>query len=177
MPGLPDGPARGNARLKQLLIVYHSMTGGARQMADAAARGAASESAVTVRCMRAAAAGGDDVLRADGYLFVTPENLASMSGAMKDFFDRAYYAALDRVAGRPYAALICAGSDGENAARQIARIALGWRLKPVAEPLIVCTHAQTPEAILAPKIIGADDLRRCEESGAALAAGLALGIF
>ena len=84
---------------------------------------------------------------------------------------------LDRIAARPYAALICAGSDGENAARQLARIATGWRLKAVAEPLIICTRAQTPETILAPKTIGADDLRRCEEAGAALAAGLALGIY
>ena len=91
---------------------------------------------------------------ADGYIFATPENLAAMAGRMKDFFDRTYYPALDRINGRPYATLICAGSDGENAARQIARIATGWRLRPVAAPLIVCTHAQTPEAILAPKTIG-----------------------
>ena len=163
--------------MKELLIIFHSMTGGARQMAHAAAHGAANEPEVRTRLLRAGEAGADDVLRADGYMFSTPENLAAMSGAMKDFFDRTYYAALDRIAGRPYAALICAGSDGQNAARQIARIALGWRLNPVAEPLIVCTHAQTPEAILAPKMLGADDLHRCEEAGAALAAGLALGIY
>lgn len=163
--------------MKELLIVFHSMTGGARQMAEAAARGAATELDVRVRLLRAAEAGPDDVLRADGYVFATPENLASMAGVMKDFFDRTYYAALDKIAARPYAALICAGSDGQNAARQIARIATGWRLKPVAEPLIVCTHAQTPEAILAPKTIDAGDLRRCEEAGAALAAGLVLGIY
>ena len=96
---------------------------------------------------------------------------------MKDFFDRTYYPALDQIAGRPYAALICAGSDGQNAARQVALIATGWRLRPVAEPLIVCTHAQTPEAILAPKTIPAADLARCAEMGAALAGGLAAGIF
>ena len=79
--------------------------------------------------------------------------------------------------GRPYATLICAGSDGSSAARQIARIATGWRLKPVAEPLIVCTHAQTPEAILQPKIIAPAELARCAELGAALATGLALGVF
>ena len=163
--------------MKELLIVFHSLTGGARQMAEAAARGAATEAGVSTRLVRAAHAGGDDVLRADGYLFVTPENLAAMSGVMKDFFDRAYYVALDRVVGRPYATLICAGSDGQNAARQIARIALGWRLKAVADPLIVCTHAQTPAAILAPKRIPAADLQRCEDAGTALAAGLALGIF
>jgi multimeric flavodoxin WrbA len=100
-----------------------------------------------------------------------------MAGVMKDFFDRTYYAALDRINGRPYATLVAAGSDGHNAARQIARIATGWRLKAVAEPLVVCTRAETPEAILAPKAIGAADLARCEELGAALAAGLALGIF
>ncbi|HZW48401.1 MAG TPA: hypothetical protein VFF61_12825, partial [Microvirga sp.] len=104
-------------------------------------------------------------------------NLAAISGVSKDFFDRTYYPALGRIEGRPYATLICAGSDGSNAARQIARIATGWRLKEVAEPLIVCTHAQTPEAILAPKTIPRDDLQRCGDLGAALAQGLALGIF
>src|SRR5687767_11207802 len=99
--------------MKELLIVFHSLTGGALQMALAAERGAASEPDVRVRRLRAAQAGADDVLRADGYLFVTPENLAAMSGVMKDFFDRTYYAVLDHIAGRPYAALICAGSDGE----------------------------------------------------------------
>ena len=69
------------------------------------------------------------------------------------------------------------GIDGSNAARQIARIATGWRLKAVAEPLIVCTHAQTPEAILAPKQIGNEDLERCRALGEALAAGLVLGVF
>ena len=117
------------------------------------------------------------MLAADGYIFATPENLAAIAGLMKDFFDRTYYPVLDRVNGRPYAALICAGSDGQNAARQIERIATGWRLRPVADPIIVCTHAQTPETILAPKLIGSADLARCEEIGATLAAGLAAGIY
>jgi multimeric flavodoxin WrbA len=163
--------------LKTLLIVYHSLTGGTRQMAEAAARAARAEPEVHVRLLAAAAASGEDMLTADGYIFAAPENLAALAGKMKDFFDRAYYVALERINGRPYATLICAGSDGENAARQIARIATGWRLRAVAEPLIVCTHAQTPEAILAPKQISAEELARCAELGAAMAAGLAGGIF
>ena len=162
---------------KTLLIVYHSLTGGTRQMAEAARAGAAGEAACAVRLLHAAQAGPHDVLAADGYVFATPENLAAMSGQLKDFFDRSYYPVLDQVNGRPYASLVCAGSDGSNAARQIARIATGWRLKPVAEPLIVCTHAQTPEAILAPKQIGDEDLERCRAMGEALAAGLVLGVF
>jgi hypothetical protein len=163
--------------VKTLLIVYYSSTGGARQMAKAAQRGSALEAEVRCRLLHADDAGPDDVLAADGYVFATPEMLAALAGPMKSFFDRSYYAVLDRIAGRPYAQLICAGSDGQNAVRQILRIAAGWRLKAVAEPLIVCTHAQTPEAILAPKLIGAEDLRRCEEVGQALAAGLAMGVF
>lgn len=160
-----------------LLIVFHSLTGGTRQMATAAAEGARAEAGVTVRLLPAAQAGADDLLAADGAIFATPENLGSMAGLMKDFFDRAYYPALDRLNGRPYASLICAGTDGAGAARQIERIATGWRLRPVAAPLIVRTGAQTPEAILAAKTIAPAELARCHELGAALAAGLALGIF
>lgn len=163
--------------MKKLLVVFHTMTGGTGQMAQAAADGAASEPEIRVNLIHAAKAGATEVLESDGFIFATPENLAMMSGLMKDFFDRNYYAALGRIVGRPYATLICAGSDGENAARQITRIATGWRLKPIAPPLIICTHAQTPETILAPKTIGADDLERCKEIGATIAAGLAFGIY
>ncbi len=163
--------------MRTLLIVWHSMTGGTRQMAEAAAAGGVAEDGVRTRLLAAPAATAADVLAADGYIFATPENLAAMAGAMKDFFDRTYYPALDRLNGRPYLSLICAGSDGRNAAAQVARIALGWRLRPVAEPLIVCTRAQTPQAILAPKHIPPADLARCRELGETLAAGLAAGIF
>jgi multimeric flavodoxin WrbA len=163
--------------MKTILIVFHSKTGGAQQMAEAAAAGAGTEPAIDVNLIHAADAGPDNLLQSDGYIFATPENLAMMSGIMKDFFDRTYYPVLDQIVGRPYATLICAGSDGENAARQIQRIATGWRLKAIAGPIIVCTHAQTPDAILAPKQIGAHDLKRCEDLGTTLAAGLVLGIY
>lgn len=161
--------------MKSLLIVYHSMTGGSLQMAQAAH--AAAETTLTVRLLHAAVATADDLLDADGYLFATPENLAAISGQLKDFFDRTYYPCLERLNGRPYGTLICAGSDGHNAARQIERIATGWRLRSVAPPLIVCTHAQSPQEILQPKQIAEPDLRRCRELGAMLAAGISLGIF
>lgn len=163
--------------MKTLLIVVHSTTGGTRQMAEAAARGAATEAAVRCRLLAVPEAGPADLLAADGIIFATPETLAAIAGPMKDFLDRCYYPALDRLNGRPYATLVCAGTDGSNAARQVARIATGWRLRPVAESIIVRTGAATPEAILAPKTVPAADLARCEELGAALAAGLALGIF
>ena len=163
--------------MKTLLVIHHSKTDGARQMAQAALEGAIGESTIGVAGLHAAETAPEDLLEADGYIFATPENLASMAGVMKDFFDRCYYPLLDQIQGRPYAMMICAGSDGTGAARQIARIATGWRLKPIAEPLIIITGAQTSEAIAAPKIISANELARCEELGATFAAGLAAGIF
>ena len=161
--------------MTNLLIVYHSRTGGSRQMAEAAFSAALAEGSAVLK--PAAEAGPRDLLAADGYLFCAPENLAALSGQMKEFFDRCYYPVLGQIEGRPYAQMICAGSDGEGAARQLARIATGWRLKEVQPPLIICTHAQTPEAILAEKQILETDLNRCREVGAALGAGLAMGVF
>lgn len=161
--------------MAQLLIVYHSRTGGSRQMAEAAATAAREEAPTVLKS--AAEAGPTDLLNADGYIFCAPENLAAIAGVMKDFFDRCYYPVLGQLEGRPYAQMICAGSDGENAARQIARIATGWRLKEVQPPLIVCTHAQTPEAILAAKTIPENQLALCRDIGVAMAAGLSLGVF
>ena len=143
--------------MSTLLIVYYSRTGGTEAMAEHAARA--------------------DLLSADGYLFAAPENLAAIAGVMKAFYDRSYYEVLGKIEGRPYAQMVCAGSDGENATRQTARIATGWRLKAVADPLIVNVAAQTPEEILAQKSLSDADLQRCADLGQALAAGLAMGVF
>lgn len=158
-----------------LLIVWHSRTGGSHQMAQAAYDGAAAEGPVVM--LSAAEAGPADVLAASGYVFCAPENLASLSGMMKDFFDRCYYPVLDRINGRPYAQMICAGSDGSGAVRQVERIATGWRLKEVQPPIIVNTRAQTEAHILAEKSLSKLDLEPCAELGAALGAGLAMGLF
>lgn len=163
--------------MKRLAIIWHSMTGGSKALAEAAAQGASGTDDIETSLLHADAATPETLLDADGYIFAFPENLAAISGVMKAFFDRAYYPCLGRIEGRPYALLVCAGSDGSNAFRQAERIATGWRLKKVADPLIVCTHAQTPEAILAPKQIAQADLRKAGELGAAMAEGLALGVF
>ena len=160
-----------------LLIVWYSRTGGSRQLAEAARDGALEGGDVEVRYLAAEEAGSEDLLGADGYIFACPENLAAIAGVMKAFFDRTYYDVLGQIEGRPYAALICAGSDGENARRQLERIATGWRLKRVAETQIVNVGAQTRDEILADKTIGEADLVSAHELGATLAAGLEMGVF
>ncbi|MFC3616641.1 flavodoxin family protein [Lutimaribacter marinistellae] len=161
--------------MAELLIVYHSRTGGSASMARAAAEAARVET--NTRLLRADEAEPKDILSAQGFIFCGPENLAALSGAMKEFFDRCYYPVLGRVEGRAYALMICAGSDGEGAARQAARIAKGWRLREVQPPLIICTHAQTAEEIMAEKTLSEAQLAPCRELGAAMGAGLAMGVF
>jgi len=156
----------------RLLIAWHSRTGASEAMARAAAGGAGD--AILLRCDKVEP---DAIMAAGGYLFCCPENLATMSGAMKEMFDRCYYPVLGRIEGRPFATIIAAGSDGEGAQRQIDRIAQGWRLKRVAERMIVNFSAQTPEAILAAKSVPEDTLAACAELGEALATGLREGIF
>jgi multimeric flavodoxin WrbA len=163
--------------VKQLAIIWDSMTGGSRAMAVAAKAGAKQAQGIGVRRIAAKDAMPQDLLNADGYIFIFPENLAAISGVMKAFFDRSYYPCLGQIEGRPFAIIVCAGSDGTNAVRQAERIASGWRLKKVADSQIICTHAQTPEAILAQKQMKASDLNAARQLGAAMAEGLAVGVF
>lgn len=163
--------------MKQLAIIWDSMTGGSEALAFATADGARGNIDVEVHLVAAREAQATDLLASDAYLFVFPENLAAISGVMKAFFDRSYYPCLGQIEGRAYAVIVCAGSDGSNAVRQVERIATGWRLKKVAASIVVRTHAQTPDAILAKKVIGKADLNAARDLGAAMAEGLALGVF
>lgn len=161
-----------NAAEPRVLIVWHSRTGASEAMANAAAGD--DESAVLIEARLVTT---KDLLEAAAYLFVCPENLATMSGAMKEMFDTHYYDVLGQIEGRPYATIIAAGSDGEGAQRQIDRIAKGWRLRRVAEPMIVNFDAQSAEQIWSEKKVPQSTLLDCRRLGAALAEGVRLGIF
>lgn len=151
--------------MKTLLIVYH--TGGAKtaQMAEAVASGARTEGGVNVILKRCAEAGPEDLLAADGVVLGTPENFGYMSGMMKDFLERVFYACEGKVNGRPWALVVSAGQDGGGAVNSVERVVTGLRLEKRAEPIVALKEV-TPEV-----------LARCEELGAAFAAGLALGVF
>ncbi|GGD66323.1 hypothetical protein GCM10010990_14780 [Croceicoccus mobilis] len=110
-----QGGVMGTDMDEGLVIIWHSRTGGAAAMARAAMQGAAKYAPdIPARLIPADAANAKHVIGARACLFVCPENLASMTGVMKEFFDRSYYpvlAAGERIAGRPYATAIAAGSD------------------------------------------------------------------
>jgi hypothetical protein len=47
----------------------------------------------------------------------------------------------------------------------------------VQPPLIICTYAQKTEEILAEKSIPEEQLALCRDLGAAMGAGLSMGVF
>lgn len=151
--------------MKKLLIVYHSQGGGTQKMADAVLAGAREESSVETRRVLALEAGLDDLLWADALILGTPENFGYMSGALKDFFDRTFYPAQGKVDQLPYAVFIKCGNDGSGALFNIERIAKGYPLRKVADPIV--HQGDLDDAVL----------EQCTELGQTLAAGLALGIF
>lgn len=150
---------------RHLLIVYHTQTGHTRRMARAVLRGSRRVVEVETRLKMALRAGLDDLLWADGLLLGTPENFGYMSGALKNFLDRTYYPAQGQISGLPYAVFISAGNDGTGALTSIERIARGYPLKPVADPIIARGE------------LTAEVLQRCEELGEIMASGVAWGIF
>lgn len=163
--------------MKKLLVIWHSRTQTAYQAAQAAAQGAKRvqeelEQQHQIDLVHVEQVSLEQLLDADAYLFCAPENLASLSGAMKEFFDCFYYDLLDKIQGRYYSAIISAGSDGQGALRQLQRICTGWRLQEKVTPIIINTQSQTPEEIMAPKTLTAEQVQAAEELGATLSAWL-----
>ena len=152
---------------KHLLIVYHTQTGNTRAMAEAAREGATDSliEDVDTRLVMALDAGPDDLFWANGLLLGTPENFGYMSGAMKNFLDRTFYAVEGKIQPLPYAVFISAGNDGRGALRAIRRIAGGYPFEEVQEPIVARGEVTEP------------DLDACRELGMTLAAGLEAGIY
>ncbi len=150
---------------KRLLILYHTQSGHTASMAEAVLRGAQRETEIQVAVKRAFDTTLEDLLTCHGLIIGTPENFGTMSGAVKDFFDRTYYPAEGKTVGLPYALFISADNDGSGAVTQIDRIALGYGWKRIAEP-VIAQHG-----------VSEDDLLHCEELGEAMASGIALGVF
>jgi hypothetical protein len=152
---------------KRLLLVAHAPSPNLVRLRDAVLAGARDPVIETVETLwkPPLEAGPDDVMAADALILGTPENLGYMSGALKDFFDRTYYAVIDDKQGLPFAAYIRAGRDGTGTKRAIESITTGLSWRPVQEPLILQGSFQ--EAFV----------DQMHELGQAMAAGLDAGIF
>ncbi len=136
-------------------------------MAEAVIRGANNTDidGVEVRSKPALEANAEDLLWADAFILGTPENFGYMSGAMKYFLDRVYYACEGKLGGLPYALFVRAGNDGTGAISSMRRILAGLAVKEVQDPVLIA--GECAESRLAD----------CEELGLTIAAGLEAGVF
>ena len=153
--------------MKRLLIVAHSPSVNTRVLSEAVQRGAEHEDIESVTCIVKTPfdAGPTDILDCDGIVLGTTENLGTMSGALKDFFDRSYYGVLEEKQGLPCALYIRAGHDGTGTRRAVESIVTGLRWRWVQDPLIF--RGKWQEAFIS----------QAEELGMTLAAGLDNGLF
>ena len=152
---------------KRLLIVAHAPSPNTRRLLDAVVEGARSVEIENVEVVALSPfdAGPDDILAADAIILGTTENLGYMSGALKDFFDRCYYPCLKETQGLAYCLYVRAGQDGTGTRRRVETIVTGLRWRAVQEALIC--RGEWQEAFI----------DQCRELGAAMAAGLDVGIF
>jgi multimeric flavodoxin WrbA len=148
--------------MARLLIVHHTPSPNVQAMFEAVVAGATTDEIEGVDVVRrpALAATVPDALEADGYILGTPANLGMMSGALKVFFDLAYYPCLDATRGRPFGLYVHGNNDTTGAVRGIESVTtgLGWAK---ATDTVTVTGEPTK-----------DDLRRCWELGATVAATL-----
>ncbi|MGW5052807.1 flavodoxin family protein [Actinokineospora sp. NPDC004072] len=145
-----------------LLIVHHTPSPALQAMFEAVVAGASDPelAGVTVVRRAALAATAVDLLAADGVVVGTPANIGYMSGALKHFFDTVYYPTLDQGRGLPFGCYVHGNEGVEGAVASVERIAGGLGWKRVFEPVTVLG---TPTK---------DDIERCWELGATVAAGL-----
>lgn len=116
---------------------------------------------VEVVSRAALAASPIDVLEADGYVLGSPANLGYLSGALKHFFDTIYYPCLVETTRRPFGLYLHGNDDCSGALAAAAKITTGLQWRQVQEPVVV-TGAPSN-----------DDLDRCWELGAVVAATIA----
>jgi len=152
---------------KQFLIIAHAPSENTQSLLDSVVMGARSvlSDSISIAVRNPFKTSENEILRSEGLILLTTENLGYMSGALKDLFDRIYYPCLDKTQGLPYALIIRAGHDGTGTRRAVESITGGLRWKMVQPPLI-CRGEWQP-----------DFREQCKEFGAAMAAGLDLGIF
>lgn len=148
-----------------LLIVYHSQSGNTGLLAQAVEEGALCEKAVSIRRVPAGEVTVGDLDNCRVLVICSPEYFGYMAGTIKDMFDRTYETVRERMAGKSYAVVICAGNDGAGALLSIERIIAGFKMKKVQEPLI----SRGP--------VSQEMLAKCRELGHTLAAGVAFGIY
>ena len=121
----------------RLLVVHHTPSPTLHTLFEAVLDGARQVDGVEVVARPALTASPVDVLEADGYVLGAPVNLGMMAGALKHFFDQAYYPCLDATMGRPFGLYLHGNDDATGALRDITKIVTGLQWKQVTDHVVM----------------------------------------
>lgn len=132
--------------MAKVLVVYHSMSGNTRQMAEAVAKGARRVAGTEVQIKEGLKATIDDLLECHGVALGSPDYFSDMAGGMKDFFDRTYYPTQDKVTGKPCVIFGNAGGPPSLVIQSLRKMAERFKLKEVTEA-VGASGSPTKEAL------------------------------
>jgi len=140
----------------KVLIIYHTFTGNTERMARAVAEGAKEVEDTEVILKKAAQAALEDFASADAVAFGSPNTFGDMTGALSDFFDRAW-SIHEQVAGKPAVAFTSENPGQTGALKDIERFFNYYRLKKISDGVI---SARAP---------GDAEIKACKNLGRRLA--------
>lgn len=143
--------------MPKVLVVYYSLSGNTRQMAEAVVEGARSVAGTEVILKTGLEATIEDLLECQGVALGSPDYFSDMAGGMKDFFDRTYYPAQGKVTGKPCVLFGSAGGPATRVIESLRKMAQRFKLEEVA-PAVGASGKPT-DAVL----------QECRDLGARLA--------
>jgi multimeric flavodoxin WrbA len=150
---VPGSILEGGDRMAKVLVVYHSLAGHTKQMAEAVAEGAKRVAGVEVVLRTGLEATLDDLLGCDGVALGSADYFSYMAGGLKEFLDRTYYPSQGKVTGKPAAAFGSAGGPPATVLKCLES-ALGWfKLKKVANS-VGSSGSVTPETVAECQALG-----------------------
>jgi NAD(P)H dehydrogenase (quinone) len=122
--------------MAKVLVVYHSVTGNTRAMAQAVAEGVKEVSGVQVVLKEADQVSVSDLVTADALAFGSPTYFSYMAGAIKAIFDQAYLSR-SQLKGKPFAAFASGGGGEVKSVQSIESVAASCGLRKACEGVAV----------------------------------------
>jgi len=131
--------------MAKILVVYHSLSGNTKAMAEAVAAGARAVAGAETWVKTGLETTIDDLLKCDAVAVGSPDYFSYMAGGLKDFFDRTYYPSQGKVTGKPCACFGSAGGPPTVVLELLEKMCRAFKLSSVGS--VGCSGAPSPDIV------------------------------